>query len=114
MRTYGRTTDEYGNKTWVVVETDANGDNTNVWLTTLVQLLKLNLGESPFFANLGIPQYQTILTQVLPTYYVTSIQQYAAPNFASLSFTQVPNAFPPQYNVIANCVNGATINQIPT
>jgi hypothetical protein len=46
----------------VEVTTDANGYNDAVYLTTLSQVLKLNLGESPFYANYGIPQYQSVLT----------------------------------------------------
>lgn len=115
QRTYGRLTDEFGNKTWQVVTTDANGFNDNISLTTLAQCLKLNLGESPFHANYGIPQYQTIVTQVLPTFYVAQTQTQFAPDFASLAITQVPNSFPPVYNVNATCHSGATLNaQIAT
>lgn len=50
MRTFGRTTNILtGVKTWVEIDTDSAGFNDAVWLTTLVQVLKLNLGESPFF-----------------------------------------------------------------
>lgn len=51
MRTYGR--DKDGK--WVTVTTDENGFNDSVYLTTLVQNLKLSPQESPFFANHGIP-----------------------------------------------------------
>lgn len=111
MRTWGRTYNEDGSYQWVEVTTDANGFDDSIYLTTLVQVLKLNLGESPFFANLGIPQYQTVVTQVLPTFYVNQIQQYFAPYFASLTITQVQAAYPPQYNVSVVCHSGAVINQ---
>lgn len=74
MRTWGRQYAKDGTYQWVEVTTDPNGFSDNLWLTTLVQALKLNLGESPFYANLGIPQYQTIMTQVMPSYYVSNIQ----------------------------------------
>ncbi|OYV47662.1 MAG: hypothetical protein B7X10_04325, partial [Burkholderiales bacterium 21-58-4] len=67
---------------WVEITTDANGFNDNVYLTTLAQILKLNLGESPFWANYGIPQYQTIMTQVFPDYYAMQTQTQMAPYFA--------------------------------
>lgn len=108
-RTYGRISNQDGSKTWVTVTTDANGNDSNVWVTTLAQCLKLNLGESPFYANLGIPQMQTIVTQVLPTFYVNQIQQYFAPNFASLAINQVQGAFPPVYQVKAVATNGALL-----
>ena len=44
MRTYGQ--DESGK--WVTIATDANGFNDAVYLTTLVQNLKLAPQESPF------------------------------------------------------------------
>jgi hypothetical protein len=111
MRTWGKQYSEDGTYQWVEVATDANGYNDSVYLTTLVQALKLNLGESPFFADLGIPQYQTVVTQVLPTFYVNQIQQYFAPYFASLTITQVPAVLPPQYNVNVVCHSGAIINE---
>jgi hypothetical protein len=107
MRTYGRD----ANGKWQVITTDANGFNDSVWLTTLAQILKLNLGESPFYANYGIPQYQTVVSQVLPDYYVMQTQTNVAPNFASLSITRVPNSDPPTYNVSAVCHSGAILNK---
>jgi hypothetical protein len=100
---------EDGTKTWVEVTTDANNFDDNVWLTTLAQALKLNLGESPFNANLGIPQMQTVVTQVMPDFYVSQIQQYFAPYFASLAITRVQGSFPPVYQVTAVCHNGAIL-----
>jgi hypothetical protein len=110
MRAWGRITHEDGTKTWVQVSTDANGYNDNVYLTALCQALKLNLGESPFYANVGIPQYQTIATQVFPDFYVQAIQQQYAQYFASLAIVRVPGSFPPQYNVSVVCHSGAVIN----
>lgn len=115
MRTYGRSYNPDGTYQWVVIETDANGFNDDVYLTTLAQVLKLNLGESPFYANYGIPQYQTIMTQVFPDYYVMNTQTQFAPYFASLAITRVPNAFPPEYNVNVVTHSGAILNPtIPT
>lgn len=89
MRTYGRV-----EGAWVEVD-----DTAQCWLTTLAQALKLNTGESPFFANYGIPQYQTIVTQVYPDYYVALMQQMFAPNFASLTVSRVQASVPPVYNI---------------
>ncbi len=109
MRTYARVNNEDGTKTWVVIQTDANGFNDSVWLTTLAQCLKLNLGESPFFANFGIPQYQTIMTQVMPDYYVSQTQTQFSSYFASLTLTRAQGSFPPVYNVTAVCHSGAIL-----
>lgn len=85
MRTYGRV-----NGVWQVVQTDANGHDDYVWITTLLQCLKLTPGESPFFANYGIPVQQSIITQTYPDFYVALTQSQFAPYFASLSINRVP------------------------
>lgn len=112
MRTYGRVWDANGDPTWVVVQTDANGNNDQVYLTTLGQVLKLNLGESPFYANYGIPQYQTVVTQVFPDYYAMMTQMQFASFFAALSINRVPQTNPPTYNVTAVTHNGAILQPV--
>ncbi|WP_260426971.1 hypothetical protein [Burkholderia cenocepacia] len=90
--------------------TDANGYDDNVYLTTLCQVLKLNLGESPFYANYGIPAQQTVVTQVFPDFYAMATQQQFAPHFASLAIVRVPGSFPPVYNIQAVAHSGALLN----
>ncbi len=109
MRTYGRVTNPDGSKTWVQVNTDANGFNDQVYLTALAQVLKLNLGESPFYANYGIPQVQTILTQVFPDYYIMQAQSQFARYFASLTINRVSGTLEPVYNVQAVTNFGSTL-----
>jgi hypothetical protein len=93
MRTYGRTQDVLtGEKTWWLIQTDVNGFNDSVYLTALAQVLKLNLGESPFYANYGIPAHASVVTQVFPDYYMATTQQQFAPYFASLILTPIDNA----------------------
>lgn len=99
MRTYGRITNADGSRTWTVVETDANGNNDLVYLTTLCQVLLLNLGESPFYATYGLPAQQSILQQVLPDLYVALTQQIFAPYFASLLITKTATVPVPTYTV---------------
>lgn len=109
MRTYGRIYNSDGTYKWVEVTTDANGDHSNVWLTTLAQTLRLNLGESPFYANYGIPAYQSVVTQVMPDYYAMKTQQQFSGHFASLIIAREPGSFPPVYNVTAVCNSGAIL-----
>lgn len=104
MRTYGR--DPQGR--WIKVQTDDNGFNDAVWLTTLVQTLKLNPEESPFYADKGVPAYGSVIQQILPTYYVTKVQQDFAEYFTSLQITLVSDD-PPVYNVNAVTKAGAQI-----
>lgn len=100
MRTWGRLTDPLtGAKTWVEVATDAAGFDDLVWLTTLLQGLKLQLGESPFYADVGIPAKQAVLQQVPPDYNVARMQQRYAPRFANLIVAREEAAVP-TYRVI--------------
>lgn len=114
--TYGASSDVYAvnysivPSSWVKVDTDTNGYNDNVMLTTLAQVLKLNLGESPFYANYGIPQYQTITTQVFPDYYVMQTQTQFSQYFASLIITRVKGVTTPTYNIAAITHSGAILN----
>ncbi len=91
MRTYGRTQNVLsGKKLWWTVTTDQGGYNDSVYITALAQVLKLNLGESPFFADWGIPAHESVTTQVPPDLYVARTQQRFAPFFASLILTPTP------------------------
>ena len=90
MRTYGRVTDEYGNKTWVEIQTDVNGFNDYVYLTALIQELKLNLGESPFWGDRGIPAKSSVVQQVAPDYYTMLMQQRYSKYFLNLIIVKTP------------------------
>jgi hypothetical protein len=122
MRTYGRQFDAFGNvvrqpdgTNWAVVQTDANGNNDAVYLTTLAQVLKGNLGESPFYSNYGIPAQPTIMTQVFPDFYVAQTQQQFAPFFASITIQRNQSAPSPVYNVSVTSHTGAIISlEVPT
>jgi hypothetical protein len=107
MRTYGRITNADGSKTWKVVTTDANGFNDDVWLTTLCQVLLLNLNESPFYANYGLPDQQALVQQVAPDFYVTRTQQLFARYFASLIVARDTAAVEPTYNISVITNQGA-------
>jgi len=108
MRTYGRITNNDGSLSWVEVQTAANGDNSQIYLTTLIQCLKLVLGESPFYANYGIPAIQSVLTQIFPDFYVTQTQSQFAPYFASLLVYKQASATP-TYNIACTTLLGAQI-----
>src|SRR5271166_4345127 len=118
MRTYGRTVDLYGNKTWRTVTTAPNGDNSLVYITTLCQVLQLVLGESPFWGQYGIPAPRSVLTQVAPDFYAAQTQGFFARYFASLiisrvaigqTTSQVPS---PTYRVSVVTLTGAVLPPI--
>ena len=105
MRVYGR---DSQTGTWMEVTTDSNGFNDYVYVTALIQCLKLNLNESPFWANWGIPAQQSVVQQIFPDYYVALIQQRYSVYFASLAIQKV-NSLTPTYriNIVTN--QGATV-----
>lgn len=110
MRTFGRVYDANGLPTWVEVSTDANGLNDLVWATTLCQVLLLNLNESPFFANFGIPAHQSLIQQVAPDFYVMRTQQQFSQYFANLVISRVPNPVEPVYRVNITTHQGVKLN----
>lgn len=111
MRTWGRTPDGI----WEEIRTDVNGNNDAVYLTTLCQNLKLNLGESPFYASNGIPAQRSVISQIFPNFYVQRIQQQFSKFFASLliakplSTVQNPD---PVYKVNVLTHQGASISVV--
>ena len=119
MRTYGRSPHNTG-PNWVEVDTDANGFDDEVYLTTLAQVLLLFLGESPFYADYGIPAQQAILTQIHPDFYVRLTQQKFARFFASLSITSVRkdlNSTELVYEIAVTTNSGVSLNRsvpVPT
>ena len=98
-RTWGRVGQVNGiGGTWVEVTTDAAGFDDNVWITTLCQALKCNLGESPFYANYGIPAKTSVVTQVAPDYQSMRTQQQFSQYFANLVIAKTAD-LPPTYTV---------------
>jgi len=102
MRTYG-----VDPKTgqWVEVT-----ETSYIWLATLAQTLRLNLGESPFYANYGIPAQNSVHTQIPPDIAVNTAQVQYAPYFASLTITSKQLAPNPIYNINAVFLNGTVLS----
>lgn len=115
MRVYARYTNNDGTKSWTVVQTDPiTGDSSMCYLVALCQTLLLNLGESPFWAQLGIPARQSIQQQVAPDFYIARIQQFYSQFFASLIVSKASDN-PPTYNISVITFLGAKINfNLPT
>lgn len=116
MRTYGRIRNPDGTRQWVVVETDANGFDDMVWVTTLCQTLLLNLGESPFFADYGLPAKNAVVQQIAPDFFMARTQRQFSQYFASLVVSRSASS-PPTYLVNITTHQGVKLNasvQIPT
>lgn len=103
MRIWGRV-----GTVWVEVTTDANGYNDSVYVTNLAQCLLLNLGESPFFANYGIPAQPSVLTQIFPDYYTYQTQSQFTQFFVNLTVRKVMSPTP-TYDITAVTHAGALI-----
>jgi hypothetical protein len=78
-------------KKWVVVETTPQGFNDDVYITAMAQTVLLNINESPFFGNFGIPAHESIMQQFMPDFYLVQIQQFYLPFFSSLLVARVPD-----------------------
>ena len=106
MRTYGKT--DAGK--WVEIT-----ETSYIWLATLAQTLRLNLGESPFYATDGIPAQQSVMSQIAPDAAVNKAQSQYAPYFATLTVVKQLNAANPTYNISAIFQNGTVVqSQVAT
>jgi hypothetical protein len=104
------------NYVWIEVDTDANGNNDAVWLTTLIQVLKLNYGESPIYGDHGIPAYSSVLNQIVPDYYATLAQQQFAQFFVILNLSRqaLTASAAPTYDVAITANPGSILhNPVP-
>jgi len=112
-RVWARTNNGIAPYEWVAVVPDANGTKSYLYITWLIQVLLLNLGESPIFSDFGIPGQQSVVTQIVPDYYVALTQQRFAPYFASLQISRVPD--PPSgklvYNVTLTTIEGTVYSE---
>lgn len=106
MRTWGRVAG-----VWTEVSTEDDGSNDAVYLTTLIQVLNLSPGESPFYANFGVPAVPSVLSQIFPDFYVNMTQQQFAAYFASLSIIRSDDD-PPTYQVDIVTNTGAHISGV--
>lgn len=118
MRVYGRVPidprDPRGPRRWVMVTTDDKGFNDQVYLTQLAQVLQLNLNESPFFGDWGIPARQSVAQQIAPDIFVSQTQVRFAPRFAALIVAKDQDAAQPTYNVNALTHQGVSLfQQVP-
>lgn len=117
MRTYGIVGEfnpAINGYNWQEVDTDANGFNDAVYLTTLTQVLQLSLNESPFYGSFGLPAEQSVIQQLFPNYNVSLLQQYFSQYFASLrvnqTTTDVDGVATPTYNVSIITNQGAQLS----
>lgn len=83
-----------------------------VRLLQLEQTLRLNLGESPIYGNVGIPAQQSVNTQIAPDAAVARAQAQFAPYFASLTVARDNTAADPTYNIAAVFLDGTVVEAL--
>jgi len=102
MRSYGR--DQNGD--WVQIN-----ETSYIWLATLAQTLRLTPGESPFYAEYGIPSVSSVQNQVPPDAAIARTQSQYSPYFASLTVIK-QNTFEPTYRINAVFKDGTVISNV--
>lgn len=97
MITFGR--DSAGN--WYEVNTDANGFDDDVWLTTMAQVVASQLNESPFFPNYGLPSIESVTSRTHPDYWVSKVKSQFSKYFTAISIVKTVDITTntPTYNI---------------
>jgi hypothetical protein len=58
-------------------------------LVDLINALQTEPNEQPFWANVGIPLKETVISKVAPDYYLDQVKNYFRPMFDSLQITKL-------------------------
>ena len=107
MRIHGRQLNADGTKTWVTLDTE-NGDSLDaIYVLWLIQTLKLNTLESPYYPGAGMPIYQAMQNTFYPDSRIAKIQANFSQYFSYLSITRLTNP-DPYYQIIVITKNGVT------
>ena len=114
MKVWGRVFNTDGTAyVWTPIYTDSTGQNDDVYLTALCQIIQLVQGESPFYKSAGIPSMDAVHSQVAPDVAVSAIQRQYSRYFVNLSIvrsTQIINLHPtPVYGLTAITHDGSIL-----
>ena len=109
-RVWGRRTADDGTRSWEAFETDAEGYNDAPYFIWLQNVLLLNLNESPFYSDWGIPVQQTLATSVFPDYYTSQTQQRFSQYFPSCVIARVSSSAV-SYSVNITTSRGIQVSQ---
>lgn len=108
-RVWGRVTTN-GTRKWQAFETDSNGYDDAPNIIWLQNVLLLNLNESPFYADWGIPLQQTLATSIFPDYYTSQTQQRFSAYFPSVVITRISSS-DVSYSVNVTTQTGYKVSQ---
>lgn len=107
LRTYGRQENidsPYGSD-WVVVKS-VNEDDEAVWFTDFLQALQLNLGDSPFFANIGISHESVFQRNIPPDVDLLNLINYYSQFFESITADKDTSQYDPVYIIRVKFFSG--------
>lgn len=99
MRIHGRKKNADGTLSWVTIDTEKGGDQDSVYVLWLIQVLKMNTLESPFWPDWGVPMWQALQNTYYPDSSLAKIQSDFSQYFAYLSITRVPSASDIAYSI---------------
>lgn len=109
-RVWGRVHNANGTRTWNAYETSDSGSDDMPNFIWLQNVLLLQLNESPFYSDWGVPVHKTLATQIFPDYYMSLTQQRFAQYFASCIITRVATD-QPEYQVSIVTKTGIKVDQ---
>lgn len=109
-RVWARIHNDDGTRTWQAIETTSAGSNDNLNFIWLQNVLLLNINESPFYSDWGVPVHQTMVSQILPDYYMSLIQRRFSEYFASVIINRI-SATTPTYSISVTSATGFTATQ---
>jgi len=83
-------------------------DPAMIWVTIVKHELQLRVGESPFYADAGIPAEDSIITQQEPDYHVNNVKRRYEAKFNAFDITKVSGQ-PLVYNIALTTKNNDTV-----
>ena len=109
MRIYGRKRNSDGTLSWVTIDTQQGATDDQVYVLWLIQSLKLNTLESPYWPSSGVPMWQAMQNTFYPDSSIADIQAAFSQYFTYLSITRT-SAPDPTYSVLVVTKSGLKSN----
>lgn len=108
MRVWTRVMGSDGKRTWQPVDNDQGN------IAWLQNALLLQLGESPFWTDWGLPVSKTLVSQIWPDYYLNMTQQRFRDVFPTLQVTRqrVDGQSDPVYSIRAILSDGTAYSNL--
>lgn len=109
MRIHGRKINPDGTKTWVTYDTAAGDPIDAIYVVWLIQALKMNTLESPFWPGWGVDIWQSLQNTFYPDSSIANMQAEFSQYFSFLSITRQSDP-DPHYAVSVITKAGVPLN----